>query len=410
VKKGHEGVIRVKKGKKGILRAGHPWIFKSQLLKADPAIKPGDIVTVTGDNGTFIGRGYYNPKSEITIRLLTFIDEPVNAPFFAKRITEALKKREPLLGGRAGLNLPYPKCVTNACRVVFSEADGLPGLIVDLYNDTVVFQALTVGMDKLKPQIADILDEVLKPKYIYEKSASSFRKLEDLKDVTGWWGEEGPGTVEIFEGKARYLVDIISGHKTGFYLDQRKSRMALDGVAKDRKVLDLFCYTGAFSVNAALSGAKAIQGFDIKEPWLGLARKNAELNGISGKTEFKKGDAFGVLKKVNVSGEKFDLIILDPPSFLKSRESIVSASKGYRELNTLAMNALSDNGVLATFSCSHNMPNELFSKIIKESAAAAGKTFTVLKRCHQAEDHPIVRTIPETEYLKGYFLRISPAG
>lgn len=395
MEKRQEGVIRVKKGKKGVLRPGHPWIFKSQLLKTDPAIKPGDIVAVTGDNGTFIGRGYYNPKSEITIRLLTFKDEPVDKGLLHKKITQAFGKRKDLAE------------ITNAYRVVFSEADGLPGLIVDLYNDTVVFQALTAGVEKLKPQFADILDEVLKPKYIYEKSTSPFRKLEDLKDVTGWWGDEGPGTVEIFEGKARYLVDIVNGHKTGFYLDQRKSRMALEGISKDKKVLDLFCYTGAFSASAAICGAKEVRGFDIKEDWLELAGKNAELNRAGAKAVFKKGDAFEILKKFNDSGEKADLIILDPPSFLKSRESLVSASKGYKELNKLAMNALSDGGVLATFSCSHNMPNELFSKIIKESAAAANKNVAILKRCHQAEDHPIVKAIPETEYLKGYFLRIS---
>ncbi len=390
-----EKAVRLRSGKKGKILPGHPWIFKSQLLKTDPAIKPGDIVAVTGDNGTFIGRGYYNPKSEITIRLLTFKDEPVDKGLLHKKITQALSKRKDLAE------------VTNAYRVVFSEADGLPGLIIDLYNDTAVFQALTAGMEKLKAQLADIIDEVLKPKYIYEKSASPFRKLEDLKDVTGWWGDEGPGTVEIFEGKARYLVDIINGHKTGFYLDQRKSRMALDGISRDRRVLDLFCYTGAFSVSSAIYGAKEVHGFDIKEGWLELAFKNARLNGVGGKVIFQKGGAFEVLKRIADSGEKFDLIVLDPPSFLKSRESMVSASKGYRELNTLAMRGLADEGVLATFSCSHNMPNELFSKIIKESAAAAGRAFTILKRCHQAEDHPIVRAIPETEYLKGYFLRIS---
>ncbi len=384
--------IRTRKGKKGILRPGHPWIFKSQLAKVDSAIKPGDIISITDDSGKFIDRGYYNPKSEIAVRLLTFSDEPIDRKFFHDRITVAVKKREHL------------KNITNAYRAVFSEADGLPGLIIDVYNDTAVFQALTLGMDKFKPQIADVIDDVLKPKYIYEKSASPFRKLEDLKDVIGWWGDEGKGIVEIFEGKVKFLVDIINGHKTGFYLDQRKSRMALENIAKGKKILDLFCYTGGFAVSAACFGAAKVLGADIKEDWLKMARENAALNGAGVGAEFVKADAFDMLKKINDSGEKFDIIILDPPSFLKKRESLASAVKGYAGINTLAMKALADGGILATFSCSHSMPNNVFADMLKAAVAVAKKKFTILKRCHQAEDHPIVRTIPETEYLKGYFL------
>ena len=390
----NEKSVRLRKGRKGVIRPGHPWIFKTQLTKPDPTIKPGDIISVTDDKGKFVGRGYYNPKSEIVVRLLTFLDEPIGNDFFHNRIAQALDKRKDL------------SSVTNAYRAVFSEADGLPGLIIDLYNDTAVFQALTLGMEKFKSQVADVIDEILKPKYIYEKSASPFRKLEGLKDVTGWWGDEGKSLVEIFEGRARFLVDIVNGHKTGFYLDQRKSRLALEGISKNKKVLDLFCYTGGFSISAAVYGAKHVLGTDIKEEWLKLARGNAVLNNVGEKTEFVKGGAFEVLKNINNSGEKFDIIILDPPSFLKKRESITTAAKGYRQLNTLAMESLSDGGILATFSCSHNMPNELFSKIVKESAAAAGKQFTIIKRCHQAEDHPVIRVIPETEYLKGYFLKV----
>jgi 23S rRNA (cytosine1962-C5)-methyltransferase len=386
--------IRIRTGKKGILKPGHPWIFKSQILKADPAIKPGDIISVTDNAGKLLGRGYYNSKSEITIRFLTFIDEPIDTNFFHKRITQAVDKRKNL------------SALTNAYRVVFSEADALPGLIIDLYNDTAVFQVLTLGIEKFKPQIADMIDEILRPKYIYEKSVSPFRELEGVKDLTGWWGDEGRGLVEISEGRAKFLVDIVNGHKTGFYLDQRRSRMSLESISKNKKVLDLFCYTGGFSISAAINGAKSVLGADIKEEWLKLARENAKLNGAGEKTEFVKGDSFEVLKNVNNADEKFDIIILDPPSFLKKRESVISASKGYKELNALAMKALTEGGILATFSCSHNMPNDLFSKIIKEAAVEANKKFTILKRCHQSEDHPIVRAIPETEYLKGYFLKV----
>lgn len=390
-----EKALRIRTGKSGVVRQSHPWIFKTQITKPDPSIKPGEIIYVTDSTGKFIGRGYYNPKSEIAVRLFTFTDEPVNKEFFLNKIKAAVEKRKPLLS------------VTNAYRAIFSEADALPGLIVDVYGDTAVMQVLTLGMEKIKEEIADIVDDVIKPKYIYEKSVSPFRKLEGIKDMTGWWGDEGKSRVEIYEGKVKFIVDIINGHKTGFYLDQRKSRMALENIVKGKKVLDLFCYAGGFSVSAAVYGAAHVAGIDIKEEWLGLARENAVLNGVSEKTEFVKGDAFGVLKKLNESGEKFDIIILDPPSFLKTRESLIAATRGYKELNMLAMKIVSDGGVLATFSCSHNMPNHLFSNIIKNAASEAKKKTAILKRCHQGEDHPIVRAIPETEYLKGYFLKIS---
>lgn len=407
-------IISLRKGRLGQLRAGHPWIYKGQFTQVAHFIQPGDIVSVVNSDGKSVGRGYYNPRSEISIRILSFKNEPIDRNFFCKKITEAVEKRKTLFSK------------TNAYRAIFSEADGLPGLIVDIYDDTAVFQILTLGMEKLKPLVLEAVREVLRPKYIYEKSESSFRRIEGLKDVRMWWGEKGEirenkeemgeekgairenkGAVEIFEGKVKFLVDIENGHKTGFYLDQRKARMALEGLSKGKRVLDLFCYTGGFSISAAVYGAQSVRGIDIKEEWLELARKNAELNNVSERTEFVKGDAFSILEDIHKSGETFDIIILDPPSFLKSKESLASASKGYRQLNTLAMKTLSDGGILVTFSCSHNMPNEVFSDILKRSAAEAGKKTAILKRCHQSEDHPIVRTIPETEYLKGYFLRVT---
>ena len=394
----HMKTIALRTGKKGKIAPGHPWIFKQQILKVDPAIKPGGIIAVRDGLGKFIGTGYYNPRSDICIRLLTFNDENIDKNLFDKKIRAALEKRKNLL------------TVTNAYRVIFSEADGIPGLIADIYGDTVVFQALTLGIDKLKALIVESLKEILSPKFIYEKSISPFRPLEGLKDVAAWWGEKGNALIEIFEGTARFLVDIENGHKTGFYLDQRKSRMGLEGFCRDKTVLDLFCYTGGFSISACLYGAGSVKGIDIKEDWLKSARENACLNGVAEKTEFIKEDAFSALKDFSDSGVKFDVIILDPPSFLKNRESLASASKGYLALNTLAMKTLTEGGTLATFSCSHNMPNATFADILKRSASAAGKKITILKRCHQAQDHPIVKAIPETEYLKGYYLRVEGPG
>ncbi|MDD5422368.1 MAG: class I SAM-dependent rRNA methyltransferase [Candidatus Omnitrophota bacterium] len=386
--------IQLRSGRLGRIMPGHPWIFKNQVRKTDAAIKPGELVSIVDSGNKFIGVGYYNPRSEISVRILSFEKAGIDKEFFHHRIEAAYKKREPLSG------------VTDAYRVIFSEADALPGLIVDIYRDTAVFQVLTLGMEKFKPVIIDGLMSILKPKHLYEKSESPFRKIEGLKDIKIWHGAPGDTVIEIREGRAKFLVDIENGHKTGFYLDQRKSRLGLEGLAKGKNALDLFCYTGAFSVSAALYGAKSVRGVDIKGEWLSLAGKNAVLNGVSGNIEFIKEDAFKALKEIHASGEKFDLVIVDPPSFLKTRGSLVSASKGYKELNTLAMGALAEEGILATFSCSHSMPNETFSTILKESAAAAGKSFSILKRCHQAEDHPIVRAIPETEYLKGYFLKM----
>jgi len=392
-----EKIITLRTGKKGRLQADHPWIFKGQALKIPPGIKAGDIVTIVNGQGKFIGRGYYNGASEISIRLLTFKDEAIDEIFLHKRITDAISKRSFLSG------------FTDAKRLIFSEADGLPGLVVDQYKDTIVFQVSTLGMERLKDSVIKILANEINPKYIYEKSDSPFRKIEGLKAIKKWWLYTGETNVEIREGAAKFIVDIEHGHKTGFYLDQRRSRAALKEISKDKTVLDLFCYTGGFSVNATLGGAKKVTGVDIKPEWLILARKNAVLNGVSETIDYKEGDVFEILEETLASGEKFDIIILDPPSFVKDKKSIITAAKGYRKLNTLAMRSLAEGGTLCTFSCSHNMSNDIFSDCIKKSALEAKKSLTILKRCHQDKDHPIVRSIPQTEYLKGYFIKVDPA-
>lgn len=387
-------IIRLRKGKKGKLREAHPWIFKGQIKDIDPLTRSGDIITVLTNENKFVGKGYYNPASEISIRLLTFKDEVIDDPFIYGRVREAIEKRE------------FLNDITNAKRLVFSEADSLPGLIADIYNDTLVLQVFTLGMEKLKPVILEAIRAAVNPAFIYEKSDSPFRSIEKLKPVKQWLGKARGANVEMTEGGAKFIVDVARGHKTGFYLDQRRSRLALREMSKNKKVLDLFCYTGGFSINAALGGAKKVIGVDIKKDWLMLARDNAELNKVSGAVEFSDGDAFAAIKNICNSGEKFDIIIVDPPSFLRSKKDIISAARGYKEINTLAFKSLNDGGILCTFSCSHNMPNEMFSEVIKAAAAASGKKFTILKRCRQDRDHPISRQIPETEYLKGYFLGV----
>ena len=386
-------IITLRTGKKGKLKPGHPWIFKGQALKVPPGISPGDIVTIVNGKGGFVGRGYYNPASDIAIRLLTFKEESIDASFIHRRIKDAVEKRG------------FLNDVTNAKRLIFSEADALPGLIADIYNNTLVIQIYTLGMDKLRGVILDAVRDVVAPKYIYEKSDSPFRRIERLKPVKCWVGTPGVAEVEIDEDRAKFIVDVENGHKTGFYLDQRRSRLALRAISKGKRVLDLFCYTGGFSINAALGGAKDVFGIDIKRDWLDLARRNAALNNVSDAVKFNDSEAFEAIKNICDSGEKFDIIVVDPPSFLRSKRDLASAAKGYKEINTLAFKALSSGGVLCTFSCSHNMPNKMFSDVVKEAAVCAGKKFTILKRCRQDRDHPIAKEVPETEYLKGYFLK-----
>jgi len=392
-----EKTVTLRSGRQGVLKPGHPWIYRSQFLKPPFPVRGGEIVGVYTSDGKFAGRGYFNPTSQIAIRLLTFTDVPVDGALISSRISEAFAKRRDLASK------------TNSYRVVFSEADAIPGLIVDLYGETAVFQILTLGMDKFIPAIVDSIKKEIGARYIYEKSDGPYRKKESLKIVKSWHGDKGNRFNTISEGQARFSIDIYEGHKTGFYLDQRPSRLAMHTVCKDKDVLDLFSYIGGFAVHAAISNAKSVTAVDIKEDWLELGRKNAELNKVADKIEFIKADAFSFLDKSVAAGKKYDVIIVDPPSFLKTRESLASASRGYRDLNCAAMRCLSEEGVLATFSCSHNMPNAVFSSVLKEAAAKAGKELAIIKRCHQAEDHPIVRAIPETEYLKGYFFRVKSA-
>lgn len=375
--------------------SSHPWIYKNHIASVESGIEPGNIVAINTRDNIFHGIGYYNPKSLIAARILSSEEEPIDFNFFKERILKALQKREAF------------RKITNAYRVVSSEADGLPGLVIDSYNNTAVFQVNTLGMDRFKNEIIDSICEIIKPSYIYEKSDSDLRKVEGLKKVSGWHGTVGEGKVVIFENEVKFTIDIIHGHKTGFYLDQRKNRVALGNICKGKSVLDIFCYTGGFAVHAALNGASEVTAIDIKKEWLNQLKENAELNNVDRKINFVKGNAFSVMREFVKIQEKFDIVILDPPSFLKNKYGLQTALKGYLDLNRLAMRLLSEKGVLCTFSCSHHMRNEIFSDMLKKAAAMENKTYSILKRCHQDKDHPIIKEIPETEYLKGYFLSVS---
>jgi 23S rRNA (cytosine1962-C5)-methyltransferase len=376
-------------------KSSHPWIYKNHIALVDPEINTGDIADIITHDNKYFGTGYYNPKSLIAIRIISFNEEQIDKHYFTKYISNAFQKRAQI------------KKISNAFRIVSSEADLIPGLIMDQYNDTIVFQINTAGMDKFKNEIIYAINEIIKPDYLFEKSDTLVRRIEGLKKEVNWYGASGKENVEIYEGKAKFIVDIVHGHKTGFYLDQRKARMAITNFAKGRRVLDVFCYTGGFSVHALQNNAKEALCIDLKDEWLDQVKINAGINNIENSLTCIKGAAFNILNKLIQKKEVYDMIILDPPSFLKSKHGLKTAFKGYLELNRLAMHLLSEKGILCTFSCSHHMRNELFFEMLKNAAELENKTFSILKRCHQDKDHPIITEIPETEYLKGYFLSVS---
>ena len=324
-------------GRRGQISYGHPWIYKGQIKEA-PGERDGDIFSVYSSGGRFLGKGYYNPRSEIAVRLLSYKDEAIDESFFARRIEHALEFRKKFVKE------------TDACRVVFSEADGLPGLVVDKYAEYIVFQILTLGMEKKKEALVNIMRETLKPKFLYEKSDATSRRLEGLTEVKKWWGAEGKSMVTISEDKAKFLVDIETGHKTGFYLDQRDSR-----------------------------------GDRIK---------------------FRTVNVFEALKEFDRSKERFDVVILDPPSFVKNKKAVENALTGYKEINLRAMKILNEGGILATFSCSGHIEEELFLQVILDAAFDTKKCLKILKKCSQAVDHPVDPFIPQTSYLKGFILAV----
>ena len=381
-------------GRRGQISYGHPWIYKGQIKEA-PGERDGDIFSVYSSGGRFLGKGYYNPRSEIAVRLLSYKDEAIDESFFARRIEHALEFRKKFVKE------------TDACRVVFSEADGLPGLVVDKYAEYIVFQILTLGMEKKKEALVNIMRETLKQKFLYEKSDATSRRLEGLTEVKKWWGAEGKSMVTISEDKAKFLVDIETGHKTGFYLDQRDSRGAIKDLVKDKKVLDCFSYTGGFSIYASLYGAGEVLGLDVHASQVELAKKNAKLNSLPGdRIKFRTVNVFEALKEFDRSKERFDVVILDPPSFVKNKKAVENALTGYKEINLRAMKILNEGGILATFSCSGHIEEELFLQVILDAAFDTKNCLKILKKCSQAVDHPVDPFIPQTSYLKGFILAV----
>lgn len=391
-------VVRIKKGRAKPLFYRHPWVFSGAVEKVDGEFQAGDVVDVVGAEGTFIGRGYINAESKIIVRLLSWDeDEPIDADFWRKRIGEALALRTGLLG------LP---ALTNAYRVVFSEGDYLPGLIVDRYGPCLVAQFLTAGVGVWRDAILAALEEVCAPASIIEHNESSYQDVEGTSLGGLVRGAEVGGPTEIVENGLRFLVDVLGGQKTGFYLDQRENRLAACRLAAGKSVLDCFTYTGAFAVYAAKIGRAArVVAVDSSEGSLELARENARLNGVEN-VEFRHGDVSDEIRAIKTAGEKFDMVILDPPKLARTRVGVPKAVNKYREINLLAMQALSPGGALVTCSCSQHVSEDILARVVSEAAREIGRTVQVLEYRSQAADHPVSATCTETKYLKCLICRV----
>ena len=373
---------------------GHPWVFNNELEAIDEALKPGDICDVLDHRQRFIGRGYFNPKSQITVRILTRNErENIDAEFFYNKINAAWQLRKQL-----GFE--------QNCRIVFSEADFLPGLIIDKFGDVIVLQILALGMEVWKTAIVDALKKIVSPKCIYERNDVPVRELEGLTQLKGFLYGKSETKVTITENGLKVIVDIENGQKTGYFLDQKDNRLALESICKNADVLDGFCYSGSFSINAAHFGAKSVTGFDASEEAVALSTEKATINNLEAVCKFSAGNSFDILKQLDSEKKKFDVIILDPPAFTKSRSTLDRALTGYKEINLRAMKLLKPGGFLLTFSCSHFLDTATFFDVIEDCAKDARRTIRQIQFLQQPKDHPVLWQVNETNYLKGFLLQI----
>ncbi len=381
------------------LRQKHPWIFSGAIARVEGDPQPGDWVRVHAADDTFLATGYYNERSQIQVRVLAWGDTAVDEAFWHNKISAAVQRR-------ALLHLPDEN--NTAYRLINAEADGLPGLIVDAYGDYLVLQCLTMGVDVRKEMIADVLMTVVRPQAIIERSDATVRRKEGLQSVVGVLrGDAPPAPMMVHENGLQFAVDLVDGHKTGLYLDQRENRALLEPFMSGRDVLNVCSYTGGFGLYAARAGAKSIVNLDSSVPILEAAEQNFERNGLNGEhVEYMAADAFELLRHYRDTGRQFDMIVLDPPKFVNSQKHIKRAARGYKDLNWLAMRLLRPNGVLATFSCSGLVSAELFQKIVFGASVDAKRDTQIIKWLHQAADHPVSLTFPESAYLKGLLLRV----
>ena len=384
-------------------RAGHPWVYAEEITERRGGLRQGCIADVFSQKGSWLGAGFYSETSKIGVRILSDnANESFGPEFFERRVKYALEYRRAVMED------------LGCCRLIFGEADGLPGLTVDKFSDILVAQVLSYGTDSVKDVVYRALCEQLEAmgehvSGVYERNEAALRDLEGLPRYKGWYEglPHGESTVtEICENGVRYAVDFENGQKTGFFLDQKLNRLAVAKLARGRRVLDCFTHTGSFALNAALHGAEHVTAVDVSESAVEMARRNAVLNGLEGRMDFLAADVFELLPRLCEERAKYDLVILDPPAFTKSRRTIHSAERGYREINYRAMRLLPRGGYLATCSCSHFMESENFEYMLKNAAKDANVRLREVEVRKQAPDHPILWNVPETSYLKFYIFQI----
>lgn len=394
-------VVRIKKGEGRSLKAGGMWIYDNEIdtIKGDYA--NGDMVFVEDFDGYPLGHGFINTNSRLTVRIMSRKkDTVVDDDFLEMRVRAAWEYRKTTTD-------------TSSCRLIFGEADFLPGIVIDKFSDVLVVESLALGIDRFKPVILDKLKKVLAEdgiqiRGVYERSDAKVRLQEGMERFKGFIGDPFDTKVEIVENNVHYLVDVKDGQKTGFFLDQKYNRLAIQRLCAGKRVLDCFTHTGSFALNAGLAGASSVLGVDASELGVAQAEENAALNGLSDTVKFRCADVFELLPELERQGEKFDVVILDPPAFTKSRSSVKNAVKGYREINLRGMKLVKDGGYLATCSCSHFMTPELFEKTIREAAGNVHKRLRQVEYRTQAPDHPILWSGDETSYyLKFYIFQVS---
>ena len=386
---------------------GHPWIYEGEVIRQEGACENGGLVDAVSEKGKYLGTGFLSEKSKIRVRLLSRnANDRFDAAFWQRRLQYAWDYRKTVMGDQ-----------TSCCRIIFGEADGFPGLTVDRFSDLLVTQTLSIGMERAKDMIFPALVKLLREdgeviRGVFERNDVAIRELEGMAQNKGWYvlpGETPPESpmTEICENGIYYSVDVENGQKTGFFLDQKYNRLAVAKLAKGKRVLDCFTHTGSFALNAAKGGAEHVTAVDVSASAIGMARQNALRNGLEDRMDFVTADVFDLLPELAAKGGKpYDFIILDPPAFTKSRKTVDSAQRGYKEINLRALKLLPRGGYFATASCSHFMPSELFVKMLKAAALDAGVELRQIEARQQAPDHPILWNVPETDYLKFYIFQV----
>ena len=395
----NEAIVTLKKGEGRTIKAGGMWFFDNEFESIMGSFTDGDIVVIHDFDGYPMGKGFINRNSKIEVRLLTRNSkQEIDGEFLKQRVKDAWEYRKKTVD-------------ISSCRVIFGEADFLPGLVIDKFSDVLVVESLALGIDRFKLQIIDLLKEILaedgiKIKGVYERSDAKVRLNEGMERVKGFIGEEFDTNVEITENGVKYIVDVKDGQKTGFFLDQKYNRLAIQKLCRGARVLDCFTHTGSFALNAGIAGAREVIGVDASQLAVDQATENAKLNGLENVVSFRCEDVFELLPKLETEGEKFDVVILDPPAFTKSRSSIKNAIKGYREINLRAMKLVKNGGFLATCSCSHFMSYDLFTETINQAARNVHKRLRQVEFRTQAPDHPILWAADESYYLKFYIFQV----